>query len=532
MNLKQYNPVKVKNPTSDGYSIKLFPRQSFKLSLTQIFDDEVFEVKLISDYLVLEDFSIDKKEEIYFISQKYDFGKWNKISTLFLGNVILTIKSKSKEEMETIRLCVFLNCPDALKSNVVTVVNPNQYQTLKIESNQIVEVVLPDTHHERWNLVKVEDLGMICARSETVFNDFIDVYDTTETFCPEPRFVSMPINPVLDEYYQKNIIRPDLKFGAKEYHFFTHLNLSSLKKAYSASGGNYPIGKMQFVCKTDDDFIMEERSLNIIMNLKGNGKRMTASELQAIHHDTRNWNKPFNSSTLQSVIHPNFNESIDLQCKFDVLYIEIPQPSVYFNNDKNLEDAFWASEMSIVKSNFKVKELTPRHVNGIMVQRFVVEGILSYNPPGELSFIGSLKFDCRTTSKNRHDLFVKYKNINLSLWKAKGFVEDRRKPAEFSYVGSGTTSYSKPNQTGFQSQQVTYNVELEQLHSDLEGIKIVSLDEIIIKQQFDFYGYDLDDLMSGNNQDHKKKMDRQQGICAVDKKLAYWEAKRSRKMGR
>lgn len=516
--MKQYNPVKVKDPSSDGYSIRLHPRQSFNLILTKIFDDEEFDVKLMSDYLVLEEYLDDGTKEHYCFSQKYDLERWSEISTVFLGNIILTIKpiGGKKQEPETVRLCIFLNCSDASKAHVITVINPENH-VLKMESNQIVHTVLFDTHDTRWNLVGIESLGMACARSETVFNDVSNVYDPKALFCPEPRNTGMPINPTLDNAHNTvalSELHSHRKLGEKEYHFFTHLNLAALKKAHASPNGNYPMGHMQFTCKTTDGVVLEERSLTMLMALRGTGKRISTSEFQAVRHNTRFWNTPYSSSARQCVLSPGFNESVDLPSDSDTLYVEIPQPSVYFNNEPLSEDSYWASQVNLdTKFGLRVKELTPRHVNGFMIQRFMIAGILANKPPGDLLFIGALRFSCRSY-KDISRSGVSFQPISLSLWKVRGISEDRRKNAEFSYVGGGSrTIFNKPNwqndynpyqSYSFKQQRVTYEVELEQLHTSFDGIKIVSLDEIDGKPDI-LCGYDIDDLMCSSRYGKKKR---------------------------
>lgn len=497
MNLKQYNPVKVKDPSSDGYAIRLHPRQSFQLILTQIFEDEIFDVELKSDYLVLEEFVSDKEnsKEIYCFSQKYDLERWSKISTTFLGNLIVTISptEKGKKETEIIRLCVYLNCSDASKAHVVTVIDPDQH-LLKIDSNQIVHVVMSDEHKARWTLVGIEELGMDCARSETVFNDVSNVYDPQALFCPEPRIIPMPINPALDNAHNSvalSELNRDTKCGGKEYHFFTHLSLTALKKAHSSSNGNYPMGDMNFVCKISEG-VSTDRSLTLLMALRGTGKRISTAEFQAIRHNTRNWNTPFASSVRQCVLSPGFNESIDLPVDADTLYIEIPQPSVYYS--QQMDDAYWSSEINLdVKFGLKVKELKSRHVNGFMVQRFMVVGILATRPPGELLFIGALRFACRNSKGAVYSL----KSISLSLWKVKSASSDRRSTAAYNYTcvpnSIVKTKYRQPEK----QQTVKYEVELEQMAPGLIDLKCVSLHEIdgTIRSRFSFSDYDFEDLM-------------------------------------
>jgi hypothetical protein len=524
MNLKQYNSVKVKDPSSDGYSVRLHPRQSFQLILTQIFEDEEFEVQLISDFLVLEEYYSDKIScrEVYCFAQKYDLEKWANISTVFLGNIILTIKptEPGKKETETIRLCVYLNCTDKEKSHVVTVINPDN-QVLKMEPNQIIHTVIFDQHHARWSLVGIENLGMSCARSETVFNDVANVYDPKALFCPEPRNVAKVINNELDNSHndvalaELNNVR---RAGGKEYHFFTHLDLGALKKAVASPNGNYPMGDMLFVCKGGDGDVLEERKLTLLMALKGSGKRITTAEFQAIRHHTRIWNTPFSSPTRQCVLSPGFNESVDLPTDADTLYVEIPQPSVYFN--KEMKDAYWTSEINLdAKYGLTVRELAVRHVNGFAVQRFMVSGILANKPPGDLLFIGALRFSCKQIGRSTYLCY--YKSISLSLWKVRGEVNDRRSPVEFSYTSTNRTAYQHPgwsvnnnhnhNQHQYQQQHASYEVELEQMHVGLDGIKCVPLHDIELTSRTQIGGYDLEDLMPR----HKKKRDQDAGTAST-----------------
>ena len=505
--MKQYNPVKVKNPSTDGYAIRLHPRQSIELTLNRIFEDEEFEIKLISDYLVLDErtYDVEASKEIYHFVQKYDLERWSDISTMFLGNIVLTIKplKETDKEIETIRMCVFLNSSNKDKANVVTVVDPKN-QVLKIEPNQIVQVVLPDNHYAKWILVGIESLGMECARTETVFNDVSNVYDPLALFCPEPRDIEMPANPTLTDVESQYIKTYRSK---KEFHFWTHLSLASLRKSNvsSKSSSLFSMGEMIFACKSDDGTVLGERSFEIVIALRGHN-RVTAAEFQKIRDNTRNWNEIYSSSLRRCVISPTFNESIDLSADADSLYVEIPEPSVYF--PKLSDEVYWGHEINMgSKYGLTVKELTPRYVNYRMIQRFMIVGIVTARPPGDLLFIGALRFICKGDKSFSSD----NKNINVSLWKVLGIAGDKR--SRIAATSTTTTSKTQ-HQTSSVTQHQTFDVELEQMMSDLsDGLKTVTLDSIEVKKfvsygpycgAYSSYDFDDDDLMSCSVNSKKK----------------------------
>jgi hypothetical protein len=365
-----------------------------------------------------------------------------------------------------------------------------------------------------WTLVGVEKLGMVCIRSETVYNDVFDVYDEKSLLCQEPRNVPVPVNTNLTNAYEcvkKHYENNKIIAGLKECHFWLRLGLSALQKGCTEPNGNYPLGEMNFIGKTDKGE-PSKRKMEIVVALRGNQNRLVndyKSMIKNIHQYNTRYVGPKNS-----ILFPAFNESIDIDENNDSFYVEIIQPSIYFNEPKDI-DCRWTSEFNLnldSKTELKVKELPARHSDGRVIQRFLISNILTAKPANNLMFIGVIRFVCR----NAKAIFS-YKNITLSLWKSKG---------KLNCTNSNTNTVVKYDlrKNNYQSYDSKTIVELEQIDVvDLkENAKCILLKDIDNKTSVfsDFYSYyNDDDLMCGshcNTKNNYKKHQKKIGFLGDD----------------
>lgn len=503
--VKKYQPVQIKNPTTDGYSIRLQSGQCCQLILQKSNQNEIFDVEINSDLLVIEEvfYDYENLKETYIISQKLDLEKWSYISTVFLGNVIIKYKSKKNKEESIIRACVFMNCKSLAKQNVVAVINPDN-NLVKIEAVQILQVVLYNPKLLSWGLIGVEKLGMVCARSETVYNDVFDVYDKTALLCQEPRNVPTPVNANLTNAYEcikTHYENNKIVEGLKECHFWLHLGVSALRKACTEPNGNYPLGELSFIGRTDNGE-PSTRNMEVIVSLRGNQSRIV-NDYQVIRKNIHQWNARYLDQN--SILFPGFNESIDINNDNDSFYVEITQPSVYFNEARD-SDCRWIPDFNLdSRTGLKVKELPPRHVDSKIIQRFLISNMLTAKPPNNLMFIGVVRFICRNAK-----FIFSYKNIALSFWKTP--------KALVGYSSNNNVAHTvkydlcKNNQ---QSYDFKTKIELEQIKIvDLkENAKCMLLKDIDSKTSIvsDLYSYYDDDLMycgdqRQNYKQHQKKI--------------------------
>lgn len=535
MKIKKYNPVKVIDPFSDGHAVRLQPCQSFQLVLSVSYG-EVYEVDINSEYLVLEKIeyehhnSTGTKREVYHISQKYNLAKWSVISNVFLGNVI--INRKTADKSVGYQVCVYLNCSNENKNKVLTVINPNN-NLVKIEPSTLVEIVIFGKDAGRWSLRSVEESGCFCVRSETVYNDICDVYDPDLTFCSEPRNVHLPVNSMLQDSKQcvmtqaanKSIDRP-----TKEYHFWIHLDARSLRKAATTTSGNYPIGEVKFSCKDDDDVagkVINEHVMDLMLSLRRNDEKINASEYQALRSVAEKWSIRSINPTQNSVICPNFNESVDVSPNAEFLYIEIPQPSVYIGKEA---EGFWSVDAgleSTKKISLQIEELTPRYVNGYMVQRFLMNNLKWSKPIATLLFMGHVNFSFNKFKRSPLIPYSSsYKGICISLWrnssneasknKMSNLANDLAKENDNRIVSRSVASrYESGWYSGRQSSAAEYKhlpdeIEIVQVSVfDLENTfsNKVSLNSIVVKKKTQIAcGYDFDDIYGiGDDEDDSKK---------------------------
>jgi hypothetical protein len=434
---KQYNPVKVKDPTSDGHIVRLHANQPFELILTNFVEEEV-EVKLQSDFLAIDHCTKDDECQSFVFKQKYDLKKWSEFSSLFLGNVtIIVTKQSEPPSEETIRLCVIVDSSNAIKKNVITAINPNGH-VLKIELNQILHVVVFDAPSSRWVIAGIENVGMKCLRTETVFSDSVGDYNPQEMMCPEPR----------NHNWDAVAFVPD----GKEYHFWTVLDESTVLKAKSTAGGTYVLGNMCFVSK--NNFLsIDKKSLSLLLSLRNKKETEVDPEIKVT--------EPFQhymNADIPVLLSPKFSQHMDLLPQTRTLYLELPHPSVYFG--KKMDGAYWVCE---AKSVLHVTELEPRYVNGIAVQRFICSDIHSQMPKNDLTYIATLSFFCKVPS----DIFLipkhtNYKKISVCLWK---------KTADSVSAPCAQPSYEYPT-----LKRAVDHTQVLQLSSDvMEGISCIPL---------------------------------------------------------
>ena len=215
-------------------------------------------------------------KEVHFIAQKFDLIKWANISNVFLGNVLITRKTKEMEAAVCYQICVYLNCNNESKQKVITVINPNN-NLIKIDPSSLLEVVIFGQELGRWSMMPVEDIGCFCIRNEIIYNDVCDVYDPNLAFCPEPRNVSLTINSQLTESkfcISQQQLYKKIEEGAKENHFWINLDIKSLKQASTIPNGNYSMGSVEFSCKDEDEYSVGNRSMELMLSLRGSNNRV------------------------------------------------------------------------------------------------------------------------------------------------------------------------------------------------------------------------------------------------------------------
>jgi len=395
--MKRYGAVKVKNPSTNGHTVRLLPLQSFEIVCTRCDPADRFNALVVGDSLLMTE-TLEQDHNITFrFQQKYDTTEWVKISDLFMGNVLLTKSIGGVKEK--LRLCVYCTDAKSPKDNVLTVINPDDV-LVKMEPYQILHIVSYD-EQMRWSLDNCE--GLKCVRCETVINDFQKIYDQDALFCPEPRSHGFSMNKNLGEH-------PDQFFtnevmGARglttEYHFWSCLTAAQINRMYSASNGTYSLGTIEL--KGESEKCGAIRKMELMLGVRGK-KKINLEHFKAIYSLAKCWNERSLSYLRHSLFNPRVNENLDVSDADGWFYVEIPNPSVYFNDFS--DDGSWKFQEA--DDTVICHELRERYINGNKVQRFLITGITNQRE-AELMSLGSVLFSC---SEGDAD-----KQMRLSFWK-------------------------------------------------------------------------------------------------------------------
>jgi hypothetical protein len=299
-----------------------------------------------------------------------------------MGNIHL-FKSIGGVE-EKVRLCVYCNDPKP-KDNVLTVVNPDSV-LVKMEPHQILHIVNYDDlgRQVRWSLDNPDSLK--CVRCETVINDFQKVYDEEALFCPEPRSHGMSMNETLKnhppQFFKNEVIGN--RGLTTEYHFWSCLTAAEINKMYTAANGSYPIGTVSIQGEFEDRCSI--RRFEVMLCVRGK-RKLNLEHFKAIYSIAKCWNERHLSYLRHSIFNPRINENLDVSDSDGWFYVEIPSPSVYFEDFSS--DCEWKSEDPV--GTMQCHELKGRHINGNLVQRFLITGITNRKDDNLMS-LGTLIF--------------------------------------------------------------------------------------------------------------------------------------------
>jgi hypothetical protein len=472
--MKKYATVKIKDPGTEGHTVRLMPLQSFDLVCTKHDPEDDFNIKVLSDFLTVTDILSDSTKVVFKIAQKCDLNEWSKISTFFLGNVLLSKKLRSGDSK--IHLCVYCQPTNQMKANVLTVINP-EGSLLKVEPNQLLHIVMFDRSEKtRWSLEKLE--GFTCVRCETVVNDFTKVYDPDSLFCPEPRSLLLPMNEQLKNHPIQYFANEVMGSGGlvTEYHFWLCLSPSEIGKIHSLANGSYAMSAIKIKGEQRDKVIFQ--NLNLTLSLRG-ARKIDLDYFQSVHTMAKCWNERSLSYVRHSLFNPNFGENIDVSDSDGWFYLELPHPSTYFNGFDIT--TFWFCENKIdytIRSGISCHELHTRYVNGIEVQRFLITNVSSGVVNDRLINTGVLKFRSIGTTNS--------KTLSLSFWK----------------IPSDGTRDMVPIDNRKKSFGFRYEVELELKTGEVTDCATVTplymIDPEPDYSEFFSEGY-LESLMSGSN---------------------------------
>lgn len=245
---KKYSVVKVIDPASANHLVRLNPKQSIYLQLSKSLG--IAELQIDGHHLKVSSLwtviNKGEKSTVYEISQTSDLNDWSKVSTAHLGNVTLLPLKGNPTRMLSVVL-------DSNNRAILTVVNPSRKTNIKLDMNQIVEVVLSNvgTDGKDWDFISTE--GDSVLRYDLVFKSV--VYSTDDTSQHK------------DELMRKYAIFRSLNKDTPETHFWFHLDKMSRMFTDELSDGVHHGGTITF---NSGEL---SRSIDIQLRIKNKGKK-------------------------------------------------------------------------------------------------------------------------------------------------------------------------------------------------------------------------------------------------------------------
>jgi hypothetical protein len=183
---KIYKPIKFKNPTSNQHIVRLKPGQNLELDLDKntFIESRVF---LNSDLATLQAIKKQEFSKRFNVFQKSFVLKWLEYSSLYLGCVEISSNICNS------KITMIAESTNALKSNVLTILNPND-SFVRLIPGDILEVVLFDKENPledqewQWSFSGVVDCDIELLR----FNYFVfDPKNNDHSLCPDLTFAAL-----------------------------------------------------------------------------------------------------------------------------------------------------------------------------------------------------------------------------------------------------------------------------------------------------------------------------------------------------
>lgn len=458
MAAKRCNPCNVRNPIGD-HTARLQWGQQLRVilenpSVFRLPEGSLWHVQCDGRYLQSIRLSVlerggDEWGEYIFGFHKVS-PRWAERSTLFLGNVHIFVCCPGKKQRLHASVCVFLNCINKEKENVITVVEPTDVCTgvppaVKLEPSQLLEVVVADADNN-----PLEWRNYIFPSADATTAVRLNSIRTVTLGLRDPGG-----NDVNNLFHCERRILPygDGRMPLfAEHHFFFGFHNITQDTIKGLGNGNYDVGHTVLMGKNQEGQMVREASLRTVFTLRTKTRKREMSRLKP--------NRCFISDPLERVealadrtlINPKASERITLYGEEDRFLVEIAQPSSYFPQVSKLTEARWQCEVRSVLLNnrkrhkcIRTQELTPRTIDGIVFQRF---GITSADVVGlyEEMMLGEVALTCYPIEKLavRHErrLHILIRKESLSARITSGFktVYHNGEPYNISGSASGHAS--------------------------------------------------------------------------------------------
>ncbi len=405
----------MRDPRTDGYTIIVHPCQDIHLLLTDpssIFKNAVagdkWEVSVYSEYFYLDSASVVDGQGKFNFIQLYDLTPWTNYSSVYLGDIEVTLNSKTAKE--SFSLCViarsYLNSKNI---RVITAVNP-EVNRLKLDLDDILEVVVTkdepvDSKEMVW--CSLFDMGRSGTgngdqwfeklRQEVVFPPSFSPMpcDSNNLYCTISRSLSeLRSNPNLP----KNRIVPltSLKEVQSQHHFWFRVRPEHKAAVLRANSG-LPMANVVFnstsgVCS----------NLQILISTRG-----TRLEPQIPEHDKERREGKFFGlldrrfyPSSGRIVNPDKTETIEMLPGKDGILVELapltttwPHHGLVYRWDFNVEPV--VSDDGSSKDPHKrlaCVDLADRSINNQPIQRFRITPNCDLPNGEDMVYLGDVNF--------------------------------------------------------------------------------------------------------------------------------------------
>jgi hypothetical protein len=230
----KYNPVRVKDPSSDSHIVRIWPTQGFELVTSSNLGH--VEVEANSDLFRLKQTTFSEKQAVHCFEQNRDLNIWSEVSRTYLGDVTLIAEKIDR----LVSLAVILEASD--NKDMLTIINPTG-PAVRLDPDTLLEVVLygREGQERRWDYQFVpSSLGLKYELAEQTI------------LMPQQMRVGHAQRRCFD-----HITETHLWF---RYDWTSKMSLSTLTE------GTYPSGRLRFAVQGGPSSL--NREVNLLLQIK------------------------------------------------------------------------------------------------------------------------------------------------------------------------------------------------------------------------------------------------------------------------
>jgi hypothetical protein len=414
------SPVNVKDPRTDAYTIAVVPCQNIQLFLSNpvdVFKDadasDEWEIKTYSNYFYLEGtYASSGKKQFNFI-QYYNVTPWTDCTSLYLGNIEITLNSKNAV-CESFSLCVIARNPTK-QSRIVTAVNPI-VDRIKLDLDEILEVVTTreadvSKKDEVW--CSLYDMGRSGTgngsqwfeklRQETVIlpDSFAMPYDPGNIYLTMSRSISsLPKNPGLPDIAV--LPTPPVEKIKSQHHFWFRIRPEDKSAVLRANIGK-PMANIVFNGTSGSC-----SNLQVIVNSRGTRQEPLVSTFDKDRYDGsyRGLVGRHYCPSAGLLVNPSKAETaVEIMPDQEGVIIEFSPPQMtwpYTDSTQkwcfNIEPVMDGGHVKSEHHRITCTELTERSINQQSIQRFLITTACKIPDVDKMLYLGVVSFWCKEPS--------------------------------------------------------------------------------------------------------------------------------------